>query len=82
MPVDGRYKNIRQNRLCFKCLAANHYTRECKSTGGCKKCDRSHHELLHNEYESKGNNTYAQNDHRKKSAKPAADEAKGLKAVE
>ena len=36
MPVDDRWKSIRQNRLCFKCLAANLYTRECKSTGDCK----------------------------------------------
>ena len=73
MPVDDRWKSVRQNRLCFKCLAANHYTRECKSTGGCKKCDRPHHELLHRESKSKGNNTSAQNDQRKKSTKPTAD---------
>jgi len=33
----------------FKCLNANQFTKDCKITQGCDKCDRLHLALLHKE---------------------------------
>ena len=83
MSAEDRWKMVRQNLLCFKCFAANHYTRDCKSNQGCSKCDRPHHELLHREFVSKEtNSTSAQNSQRKNTAKPVTDTVKGSSMTE
>ncbi|XP_029175539.1 uncharacterized protein LOC114944006 [Nylanderia fulva] len=39
----------RQNKVCFNCLRAGHFTRQCPSKIRCAHCKRSHNTLLHQE---------------------------------
>jgi len=32
MPGDERWKMVKDSRLCFNCLNANHFTKDCKIT--------------------------------------------------
>lgn len=48
--VAGKQQFVRKHELCFNCLRTGHISVACKS-GGCKKCNRRHHTLLHNEYQ-------------------------------
>lgn len=38
---------VRDNRLCFNCLAPFHTADNCKSSYSCKKCNRKHNTILH-----------------------------------
>jgi hypothetical protein len=50
MSVDKRRNLISLLKRCFKCLAAEHISRDCSSDLRCRICDRNHHELLHTEF--------------------------------
>lgn len=50
--VADRHAIVKKLQLCFNCLRSQHTARDCKS-GGCRKCNRKHHTLLHYEVEHK-----------------------------
>ena len=47
--VQTRYDILRKFNACFNCLAENHNTKNCKSSGRCKQCNQKHNTLLHTE---------------------------------
>jgi len=49
--VSNRWKLVKQNRLCYRCLKKGHGATDCKSTINClvEGCDRTHHPMLHEE---------------------------------
>ena len=47
MNHNQRVSIIKSNNLCMNCLGTNHFVRECKSNHKCKRCQRPHHTLLH-----------------------------------
>ncbi|XP_063990401.1 uncharacterized protein LOC135169382 [Diachasmimorpha longicaudata] len=49
MPVPKREKTATNLSLCFNCLSRGHGTKECLSTFKCKRCNKSHHTLLHHD---------------------------------
>ena len=51
--VSKRWKLVKQNRLCFRCLGRKHGAMECQSKIKCdmESCDRNHHPMLHDEKE-------------------------------
>ena len=44
---EQRNEGVRQKRLCYNCLSANHAIGICRSRNSCKECGRKHHFLLH-----------------------------------
>ncbi|XP_058816823.1 uncharacterized protein LOC131680122 [Topomyia yanbarensis] len=42
-------EKIRSIGICFNCLRKGHFARECSSDKTCRKCQRRHHTLLHEE---------------------------------
>lgn len=46
LTVNNRLKQIKEKRLCIKCLPSGHFIRECRSSL-CRKCGNKHHILLH-----------------------------------
>lgn len=46
-PVNDRVRWVRDNRLCFNCLGADHWAPKCNSKARCRECSRKHHLLLH-----------------------------------
>ncbi len=42
------------NGLCMNCLRPGHFVRRCTSTQRCRRCQKSHHTLLHLEVKSDG----------------------------
>ena len=46
---DQKLSTIREHRLCWNCFGGNHLTKNCKSNYRCKRCQKPHHTLLHNE---------------------------------
>lgn len=46
--IQERRNIVKENNLCFNCLKLNHKVMHCKSSN-CKKCNRKHHTLLHND---------------------------------
>ncbi|CDW61098.1 DUF1758 domain containing protein [Trichuris trichiura] len=55
-PVEQRWKNCKETRLCFRCLRAGHLAKLCKSDDGCTRqgYGRDHHELFHREKNAEG----------------------------
>ena len=49
MPRDKMVSALRTNNLCLNCLKPGHFARQCPSTHKCKKCQRSHHTLIHDD---------------------------------
>ncbi|CAG9863717.1 unnamed protein product [Phyllotreta striolata] len=41
-----RFREIKRVQVCSNCLGNDHETKDC-SSGGCHKCGRRHHTLLH-----------------------------------
>lgn len=54
--LDGRLELVHKHKLCFKCLKSNHNFQLCKAAK-CGKCNKRHHELLHNSKRSSSNTT-------------------------
>ena len=42
-----KLSTLRKNNLCLNCLGSGHFAKQCRSSHQCKKCQRSHHTLLH-----------------------------------
>ena len=55
--VEARSAHIKSSNSCFNCLGMGHRTRECRCTVKCKRCNRSHHTLLHREKVSNESNS-------------------------
>ena len=53
--VQDRWQIVKEKNLCFSCLEAGHWSRECKDRRRCrvKGCDRWHDALLHEEKKSR-----------------------------
>ncbi|XP_031334025.1 uncharacterized protein LOC116164038 [Photinus pyralis] len=47
LTIQNRWNEVKRLKLCVNCFRGNHYNNECKSAS-CKKCDRKHNTLLHN----------------------------------
>ena len=47
MKIEDKLQVIQEQGLCFRCLGNDHWANRCRAS--CKKCDRRHHELLHDE---------------------------------
>ncbi|XP_055714778.1 uncharacterized protein LOC129808899, partial [Phlebotomus papatasi] len=49
MSTDERFKFVRTNGLCIRCLKSGHKIRECRMVKQCQvpECTRTHHFLLH-----------------------------------
>lgn len=47
MSVEERFKVVKEKKLCFNCLNKTHAASQCQSKYKCKKCEKSHHTLLH-----------------------------------
>ena len=48
-PLSDRQTFIRENKLCFGCGEPNHISKNCKRRATCKKCQRSHPTVMHDE---------------------------------
>ncbi|XP_067216970.1 uncharacterized protein [Linepithema humile] len=47
LPVDKRFKIVKNSRLCINCLKTNkHQAKTCPSSS-CRKCQKTHNTLLH-----------------------------------
>lgn len=44
---DKMISTLKSHNLCMNCLRPGHFVRECKSLHRCRKCQKSHHTLLH-----------------------------------
>ncbi len=55
MSHDSKLSTVKIHSLCFNCLSSGHFTKNCKSSHRCKKCQRLHHTLMHLESESNNN---------------------------
>lgn len=44
---DKRSDYVRENRLCYNCLAPGHSMMYCRQKTSCRVCGRRHHSLLH-----------------------------------
>ncbi|XP_064386059.1 uncharacterized protein LOC135334711 [Halichondria panicea] len=49
LPHDKMLAVVHTNSLCLNCLRPGHIVRNCVSNNRCRKCQKSHHTLLHNE---------------------------------
>ena len=49
MPRDKMMSTLRSNELCLNCLKPGHFSKQCLSSNRCRKCQRPHHTLIHND---------------------------------
>lgn len=47
MSHEAKINTVRSNGLCMNCLTPSHFVRQCTSAHQCKRCQKSHHTLLH-----------------------------------
>jgi len=40
---------VKSNDLCMNCLRPGHFVKQCRSMNRCRRCQKSHHTLLHAE---------------------------------
>ena len=52
MSHDNKIALLKEKKLCMNCLNGGHFIKSCKSIHRCKRCQRSHHTLLHVEKEA------------------------------
>lgn len=55
--VTERKNLLKNNKLCFNCLANRHTPADCKSLSRCKSCRGKHHTSIHTESTNISNNT-------------------------
>ena len=46
---DKMIDTLKSSNLCMNCLRPGHYAKQCTSLSKCRKCQRPHHTLIHNE---------------------------------
>lgn len=44
---DKKMSTVKSNNLCINCLRPGHFVKQCRSTNRCRRCQKSHHTLLH-----------------------------------
>ena len=49
MPRDKKVSTLKSNNLCLNCFKPGHFSGQCPSAHKCKKCQRTHHTLIHND---------------------------------
>ena len=49
MNTESKTSYVKSIHLCFNCLPAGHHTKECRSSGQCKRCSKMHHTSFHRE---------------------------------
>ena len=47
LPHDRMLSTLKDNNICINCMRPGHFVRQCRSLSRCKKCQKSHHTLLH-----------------------------------
>ena len=47
MPRDKKITVIKENNLCMNCLKSGHFCKQCSSLSKRRKCQKSHHTLIH-----------------------------------
>ena len=47
LPHDKMISILRSNDMCLNCLRPGHYSKQCPSVNRCRRCQKSHHTLLH-----------------------------------
>ena len=67
LKISDRWNFVKSQKICRNCLGA--HTLACKSNRKCKKCDRDHHTLLHNDKPRKPEKTVKPESLRKEDAK-------------
>ena len=55
MPRDKKMLVIRNNELCINCLKPGHFAKQCPSSYRCRKCNRSHHTMIHDDSRESAN---------------------------
>ena len=48
---------VRSNKLCLNCLKPGHFSKQCPSQNRCRRCQRPHHTLLHDDSMESPSNT-------------------------
>ena len=54
LSAEKRMNLVRTHQLCFNCLHSGHFTQQCSSNRKCRECRKSHHTLLHSQFEREG----------------------------
>ena len=49
MSHDNRISTVKRLNLCMNCLNTGHFIKNCNSSLKCKKCQQSHHTMIHKE---------------------------------
>ena len=57
---DKMLSTVRSNNLCLNCLRPGHMSKNCTSIHRCRKCQKPHHTLLHNEAPQSNNVAHGQ----------------------
>ena len=47
LPLEQRNSLVKSRSLCMNCLKPGHFIKQCKSLQRCRKCQKTHHTLLH-----------------------------------
>ena len=57
LPHEERLAMVRRQSLCMNCLRHGHFANQCQSAQRCKKCNGTHHTLLHHDKGKSGRET-------------------------
>ena len=49
LPLDKMVSTLKTYELCLNCLRSGHFSKQCPSANRCRKCQRPHHTLIHDE---------------------------------
>ena len=49
LPRNKMVSIIQENKLCMNCLKSGHFSRQCGSNNRCRKCQKPHHTLIHDD---------------------------------
>ena len=49
LPRDKMMSTIKSNELCLNCLRPGHFSKQCPSLNRCRKCQKPHHTLIHDD---------------------------------
>ena len=55
--LEKKYQLFRSNKLCLDCLKPGHFSKQCPSQNRCRRCQRPHHTLLHDDSRESPSNT-------------------------
>jgi len=50
--VEDRWTKVQQQWFCYNCLSSGPAANQCSSKGCCRRCNSTHHTLLHNDADS------------------------------